>query len=72
MPAGFGGAADPLYPLFALLLIFAVWAWQLLYESSGRWLLELQPVRVVAVILMIIYLALVPPSGDEAFIYFQF
>ena len=72
VPAGFGGAADPLYPLFALLLIFAVWAWQLLYESSGRWLLELQPVRVAAVILMIIYLALVPASGDEAFIYFQF
>ena len=72
VPGGFRGSTEPLYPLLALLLVLGAWSWQLLYESRVRRLLELQPVRIAAVILMVIYLALVPAAGDEAFIYFQF
>ncbi len=72
VPGGFRGSTEPLYPLLALLLVLGAWSWQLLYESRVRRLLELQPVRIAAVILMVIYLALVPSAGDEAFIYFQF
>ena len=50
----------------------AVWAYQSLYESQLRSVLELSPVRVALVVLMILYLSIMPGTGGEAFIYFQF
>jgi len=67
-----GAWTDPRFPLVAMLLIGAVWAYQFLCESRARQLLKLAPVRVGVVVLMALYLALCAPSGAEAFIYFQF
>ncbi|MBL7223686.1 MAG: MBOAT family protein [Candidatus Brocadiae bacterium] len=67
-----GSLADPACPLLALGLVAAVWAYQFLYESRLRRLLEPAPVRIAFVIGMILYIAIVPTSGAKPFIYFQF
>ncbi|NQT89607.1 hypothetical protein HQ560_22750 [bacterium] len=67
-----GSLADPACPLLALGLVAAVWAYQFLYESRLRRLLEPAPVRIALVIAMILYIAIVPTSGAKPFIYFQF
>ncbi|MHC4581991.1 MAG: MBOAT family O-acyltransferase, partial [Planctomycetota bacterium] len=66
------GWADPNCPLLALALVLAVWLYQYTYESKTRWVLELKPVRVGLVVAMILYLAILAPSSDQAFIYLQF
>jgi D-alanyl-lipoteichoic acid acyltransferase DltB (MBOAT superfamily) len=66
------GWGDPGFPLLALGLVLAVWAYQFLYESRARWVLELAPVRVGLAVCMMLYLAIVPGSKVQAFIYFQF
>jgi len=66
------GWADPLCPVLMLLMIFGVWLYQLIYESRLRGALELTPVRIGLVVLMIVYVAAFAPSGEQAFIYFQF
>ncbi len=66
------GFADPHCPVLALVLIFAVWLYQFAYESRLRWLLELRAVRIVIIVLMVLYLALCAPSGQQPFIYLQF
>jgi len=63
---------DPLYPALAMGLVLAVWLYQLIFESFARPLLELGFVRVAIAVFMVLYLAFAPPSGDSAFIYFQF
>ena len=63
---------DPAFPLLALLLVGSVWAYQFLYESRLRGLLEFSAVRVALVVSMILYLCTVAGGGGEAFIYFQF
>jgi D-alanyl-lipoteichoic acid acyltransferase DltB (MBOAT superfamily) len=63
---------DPAIPLLALTLVASVWLYQFLYESSARRLLDLSAVRIALVVLMIVYLLVVPGSGNSAFIYFQF
>jgi alginate O-acetyltransferase complex protein AlgI len=63
---------DPGFPLLALGLVLAVWAYQFLYESRARRVLELAPVRVGLAVCMMLYLAIVPGSKVQAFIYFQF
>ena len=66
------GWQDPAFPLLALALVAAVWLYQFLYESGLRSWMELSTVRVFLVVLMILYLCIVPGSGGQAFIYFQF
>jgi alginate O-acetyltransferase complex protein AlgI len=67
-----GGWADPAVPVLALILVLAVWAYQFLYESRTRWLLELTPVRLGLAAAMVLYLATFAAPGTKAFIYFQF
>ncbi len=66
------GLANPYCPLLALALIFSVWLYQFAYESRVKWVLELRPVRIGIVVLMVLYLALFAPSGEQPFIYLQF
>jgi len=66
------GFANPQCPIWAMVLILAVWSYQFVYESKVRWLLELRLVRVTAVILMVLYLAVFASSSERAFIYLQF
>ena len=67
-----GGWADPALPLLMLALILSVWAYQWIFESGLRRVLDAAPVRVAIVVGMALYLALVTTSSGEAFIYFQF
>jgi len=66
------GLANPYCPLLALVLIFAVWLYQLTYESRLKWALELRPVRIGIVLLLVFYLAVFAPASEKAFIYLQF
>lgn len=68
------GWADPRFPVMILLLILAVWLYQLIYSSESRFkaVLDLAAVRVCIAAFMIAYLALFPRWSSEAFIYFQF
>ncbi|MBN1341884.1 MAG: MBOAT family protein [Phycisphaerae bacterium] len=66
------GWADPKFPMWALTLTLAVWAYQFAYESRLRWLLELGPVRVALVVLMILYMAIFCGGQTQGFIYLQF
>lgn len=66
------GITDPRCPLLAILLIAAVWCYQCLFESRLRWALECRAVRMGLVVLMLAYLALFAPSGEQPFIYMQF
>ncbi|MBN2474198.1 MAG: MBOAT family protein [Pirellulales bacterium] len=63
---------DALCPWLLLTLVFSVWLYQFMYESSVRKVLEPRPVRVGLVVLMVLYVAVAGGSGDNAFIYFQF
>ena len=66
------GFSNPNCPVLALVLIFAVWLYQFIYESRIKWLLELRTVRITVVVLMIFYLAVFAPSSEQPFIYMQF
>jgi alginate O-acetyltransferase complex protein AlgI len=66
------GLADPGFPLLFIVLILAVWLYQFVYESAARWILRLAAVRITAVVLMILYLAVFTSSSSQAFIYLQF
>ncbi len=63
---------DPAYPVLAMGLVLVVWVYQMVHESAARPLLELGVVKIAVAVFMILYLAFAPPSGDSAFIYFQF
>jgi len=71
---GSSGWADPRFPVLMLVLVLAVWVYQLLYTSGSRarWFLELAPVRLGLVVFMIAYLAIVAQPSTKQFIYFQF
>lgn len=66
------GFANPYCPLLAIIMIFAVWLYQFLYESKLRTLLEFKSVNTAIVILMILYLTVFAPSRENYFIYLQF
>ena len=66
------GLADPNFPLLFIVLILSVWLYQFVYKSGTRWILRLAPVRIAAVVLMILYLAVFTSSSSQAFIYLQF
>jgi alginate O-acetyltransferase complex protein AlgI len=63
------GFANPACPVSALILIFAVWLYQFVYESRLRWLLELRTVRVITVIGMLLYLLVFASPSQQGFIY---
>jgi alginate O-acetyltransferase complex protein AlgI len=64
--------SDPLFPLLALAMIAAVWAYQFLCESRARRVLDLAAVRVGLAILMLAYLLAFAGAGEQPFIYLQF
>ncbi len=65
---------DPRFPIQALVLILAIWAYQLLHTSEWRLkrALEWSPVRVGLAAAMVVYLLIVAQPNAKAFIYFQF
>ena len=66
------GWENPYCPVWALILIFAVWIYQFAYESRHRRILDSTPVRIGLVVGMILYLAVFAPSSEQGFIYLQF
>jgi D-alanyl-lipoteichoic acid acyltransferase DltB (MBOAT superfamily) len=66
------GLADPACPLLMLGLVLSVWAYQFIYESPIRRVLDRAVVRVGLVVCMLLYLAFFATSSNQAFIYFQF
>jgi alginate O-acetyltransferase complex protein AlgI len=66
------GWSNPQFPLWAGMLILGTWAYQFAYESKLRGMLERSPVRVVAVVLMVLYLAIFGGGEVQGFIYLQF
>jgi D-alanyl-lipoteichoic acid acyltransferase DltB (MBOAT superfamily) len=63
---------DPAFPLLALTLVLSLWAYELICETRARRLIDWTGIRVAAVASMIVYLCVVPGTGDVPFIYFQF
>lgn len=63
---------DPRFPLLAVVLIFAVWGYQFLYESKARRILQWPTARIIVLAAMIVYLVMFAASSNQAFIYFQF
>lgn len=66
------GLENPYVPLLALALIAAVWAYQFLFASRLRWVLEAGAVRVGLVIAMLVYMILTVGGEGQQFIYMQF
>ncbi|NCG27626.1 MAG: hypothetical protein GWP42_08805, partial [Verrucomicrobiales bacterium] len=62
---------DPQFPLFLLLMIGAVWIYQLIFESKMKKVLAENWIRVPLLFGMIIYLFFCSSEGEQ-FIYFQF
>lgn len=62
---------DPGFPMLMVGLIASVWAYQFLWESRYRRVLEARPVRVALAGAMVLYLLFFSAKGG-AFIYFQF
>ncbi|HLX61037.1 MAG TPA: MBOAT family O-acyltransferase [Planctomycetota bacterium] len=75
-----GKFADPQFPILMLLMIAAVWLYQMLFASGTgaagqsrlKRLLEIPAFNVGIAVLMIVYLLVVAQPGSKAFIYFQF
>src|SRR5688572_18759947 len=60
-------------PVLMMLMIAAVWAWQLLAEGERtRPIVQSAPVQFAIASVMAAYLMVVAQSGSQAFIYFQF
>ena len=66
------GLENPALPVLAFSLIAGEWAYQFLYESRVRGILQTSFVRVALVAGMILYLLSVPGGVEQPFIYFQF
>jgi alginate O-acetyltransferase complex protein AlgI len=68
------GWADPRLPLLMIVLVLAVWLYELIYESGPRLSRALgwAPLRIGLHVAMIVYLAIVAQPSTKAFIYFQF
>ncbi len=63
--------ADPGMPLLMVLLVFSVWGYQWVYESSWKRCLAFPVVKVTVVTMMLLWLCFFSSGGGE-FIYFQF
>ena len=64
--------AESAFPALALGFVLAVWMYQYIYESKGRWVVEWAPVRVGLAVLMVVYVAVFAVASSLPFIYFQF
>jgi D-alanyl-lipoteichoic acid acyltransferase DltB (MBOAT superfamily) len=64
--------SDPAFPLLAVGLICAVWGYQFVYESRFRSVLRTAPVRVGAVVAMVLYMLVFVSAGNQPFIYLKF
>ena len=62
----------PAFPMLLLFLVLCVWIYEAVSESRFRGALENGPVKILLVVSMLIYLAIVPGHADVPFIYFQF
>jgi len=67
-----GAWTDPALPLLLAALVGLVWAYQFVYESRWRPVLQAAPVRIALVVGMVLYLVAVPSGAAQPFIYFQF
>jgi alginate O-acetyltransferase complex protein AlgI len=65
-------ATDPLFPLVAIALIVLVWAYQFMFESRFRTVLEFSAVKITLMLAMILYMVFFSTSGYEVFYYFRF
>ncbi|MCC6698231.1 MAG: MBOAT family protein [Candidatus Hydrogenedentes bacterium] len=66
------GWADPQFPLLALGLVLALWAYQYMIESRAKVVFDNPAVRVAGIVAMVAYVAVFSAASDQAFIYFQF
>jgi alginate O-acetyltransferase complex protein AlgI len=64
--------SDPLFPVAGILFILAAWAYQFIFESRFRAVLNLSAVRVGLMTAMIVYMIFFRTSGYEVFLYFRF
>ncbi|RMF20491.1 MAG: hypothetical protein D6760_11465, partial [Deltaproteobacteria bacterium] len=62
---------NPGFPMLMVGLIAGVWAYQFIWESRHRAVLETRAVRVALAAAMVVYLLFFSAKGG-AFIYFQF
>ncbi len=67
-----GGWGDPEFPIWALVLILGTWAYEFVYESRFRGLVEHKLVRIGLVVFIILYLAVFTGGKPQGFIYLQF
>jgi alginate O-acetyltransferase complex protein AlgI len=67
-----GGFSRPEVPLLMVALVLSVWAYQAVYESRLRRLIESGPAQIALTAAMLIYIAAFATSSGQAFIYFQF
>jgi hypothetical protein len=67
-----GGLTGAGLPLLFIVMVFAVWLYQFIYESRFRRLLEFSAVRICGFVFMIMYLIIFVSSAGEPFIYFEF
>jgi alginate O-acetyltransferase complex protein AlgI len=63
---------DPAYPFVALAMIASIWAYQFIYDSNVRKVIEFAPVKMALVVLMLLCVVLFSSANEQAFIYFQF
>ena len=64
--------SDPRFPVAAILIILAIWAYQFIFESRFRTVLELSAVKVGLMTAMIVYMIFFITTGYEVFLYFRF
>ena len=65
--------SDPKMPVLMTGLVIAVWAYQVACETSrARKLIEHQAIQIAIMLFMLVYLAMIPVTESEPFIYFAF
>lgn len=67
-----GPMTDPQFPLLFLALILVVWAYQFLYESRLKKVIESRVVAVILMFLMLVYMLFFATATEQPFIYQQF
>ncbi|NOZ19887.1 MAG: MBOAT family protein [Planctomycetes bacterium] len=67
-----GSMTDPRFPLFFAGLVLVVWAYQFVFESRFKRVLESRVVTVGLVFLMLLYMLFFATSTEQPFIYQQF
>ena len=65
-------AGDPQVPMMAILFCAGVWAYQYIFESRFKGVLEKPVLKVALMLGILLYLLFFGTSGYEPFIYFQF